>query len=76
MINKLALTLLATVQAAIVEDGLWTGNDYLDNQTKIGVENGIPYSTNDSQQRRITSPLPVDGPPEAIPGGWENAANV
>jgi len=76
MINKLALTLLATVQAAIVEDGLWTGHDYLDPQTKIGVVNGIPYSTNDSQQRRITSPLPIDGPPEAITGGWEKSINV
>ena len=48
MINKLALTLLATVQAKIVEDGLWTGNDFLDPITKIGVENGVPYSTNDA----------------------------
>ena len=74
MILKLAL--LATVQAAIVDDGLWTGHDYLDATTKIGVENGVPYSSEPNQQRRITSPLPIDGPPEGIAGGWENAPNV
>ena len=76
MINKLSIALLATVQAAIVEDGLWTGHDFLDPTTKIGVTNGVPYSTNDLQQRRITSPMPIDGDPEDISGGWENAQNV
>ena len=74
MISKILL--LAVVEAAIVEDGLWTGHDYLDNITKIGVTNGIPYSSEPNQQRRITSPVPIDGPPEGIDGGWETAANV
>ena len=30
--------------AAIVEDGIWTGNDWYDTLHKIGVSNGVPYS--------------------------------
>ena len=33
--------------AAIVTDGLWTGNDWYDNANQLGVQNGVPYS-NDS----------------------------
>jgi len=74
MISKLAL--LATVQAAIVEDGPWTGHNHYKSDSKIGVNNGVPYSNNASESRRITAPLPIDGAPEHIPGGWENAPNV
>ena len=52
----------ATASAAIVEDGLWTGNDWYDSETNIGVKNGIPYSDDPAVQRRITAPLSVDGP--------------
>ena len=33
----MALLALENVSAAIVEDGLWTGNDWYDNDIKIGV---------------------------------------
>ena len=36
--------LVAISEAAIAEDGLWTGNDWYDDKEKIGVRNGIPYS--------------------------------
>ena len=32
--------------AAIVEDGIWTGNDWYDSANDIGVSNGVPYSNN------------------------------
>ena len=80
MQKQIAFTvaMIASVQAGIQEDGLWTGaaNEWFDNASLIGVRNGVPYSTNATQNRRITAPVAVDGPPEAIPGGWENADNV
>lgn len=51
-----------TARAAIVSDGLWTGVDWYDNTTNIGVNNGIPYSNDPSVQRRLTAPLAYDGP--------------
>ncbi len=42
---NLCLALVALeASAAIVSDGLWTGNDWYDTKTEIGVRNGIPYS--------------------------------
>ena len=38
-ISAMAL-LLSWASAAIVEDGLWTGNDWYDENLKIGVNNG------------------------------------
>lgn len=38
--------LLLKARAAIVEDGIWTGEDWYDATTDIGVSNGIPYSNN------------------------------
>ena len=34
--------------AAIVQDGIWTGNDWYDDVNEIGVNNGVPYSNNPS----------------------------
>ena len=60
-----AASLAATAQislAAIVADGLWTGNDWYDATAKFGVRNGVPYSDDAAVDRRITSPLSRDGP--------------
>ena len=51
----------AVTNAAIVDDGLWTGNDWYDEATKIGVSNGQPYSNDSLVNHRITAPLSVDG---------------
>lgn len=56
----MALLTLQNVRAAIQEDGLWTGNDWYDEATKIGVRNGIPYSHDPSVDRRIKAPLSTD----------------
>ena len=57
-----ALALLSSIaSAAIAENGLWTNNDFYDNNMKYGVTNGVPYSNDDAVSRRITSPLTVDG---------------
>lgn len=59
--------------AAIVEDGLWTGNDWYDERLQIGVNNGVPYSNDAAVQHRITAPLTVDGPVE---DSYLDSANV
>ena len=57
-----ALALLSSIaNAAIAENGLWTGHDYYDKTNKIGVKNGVPYSNDADVKRRLTSPLTVDG---------------
>ena len=48
-------------EAAIKKDGIWTGNDWYDDKTKIGVRNGVPYSNDTIVNHRITAPLSVDG---------------
>ena len=71
------VAMLATAQAGIVEDGLWTGNDWFDNQSLIGVENGVPYSTNANQHRRITAPIARDGPIEGTDYlEYDNVKNI
>lgn len=40
-----ALILFASqASAAIVDDGIWTGEDWYDDVNQIGVQNGVPYS--------------------------------
>lgn len=53
--------LLLKASAAIVEDGIWTGEDWYDTTTNIGVANGVPYSNDVSVQRRISAPKSIDG---------------
>jgi len=53
--------LATSVDAAIVEDGIWTGNDWYQEQFKIGVRNGVPYSDDSNTAHRITAPLSIDG---------------
>ena len=68
MINlKIAsVALLATFsEAAIVEDGIWTGHDWYDDAKNIGVKNGEPYSKDKLVQHRLTAPFSVDGSIEA-----------
>lgn len=64
--------MLACVQAKIVDDGLWTGNDWFDSASKIGVENGVPYSNDDDVLRRINAPITIDG--EVT--NWSSKENV
>ena len=55
------LTFLASSSyAAIVENGPWTGNDYTDSASGIGVVNGIPTSSDPAVLRRLRSPLSLD----------------
>ena len=57
-----ALALLTSfANAAIAENGLWTNNDWYDDTMKVGVSNGVRYSNDAKVNRRITSPLTVDG---------------
>ncbi len=57
--------LAAFSEAAIVEDGIWTGHDWYDAALKIGVKNGVPYSKDKLVQHRLTAPFTVDGSVEA-----------
>jgi hypothetical protein len=44
---KYTAAIIAFIEAgrgAIVEDGPWTGNDWYDSDSLIGVKNGVPYS--------------------------------
>ena len=52
-------------QAAIVADGPWTGKDWYDYESNIGVENGVPYSDDPDMQNVLTAPLSLDGPLDA-----------
>jgi hypothetical protein len=49
------------VQAGIVENGLWTNNDYYKTDVEIGVTNGVPYSNDAETTRRIEAAMTVDG---------------
>ena len=62
-----------TANAAIVEDGLWTGKDWYDETFQIGVNNGVPYSNEDLVQHRLTAPLTVDG---SVDETYLDSANV
>ena len=47
-ISTLIATLLVLTEARIAKDGLWTPYDYYQNDTKLGVQNGVIY-TNDTE---------------------------
>ena len=66
--------LLNWASAAIAENGIWTNNDWYDNALQIGVRNGQPYSNDNTESRRITSPLSVDGDINNM--DYNNFANV
>lgn len=82
LIMRQAFTLAAVgvlaelAKAAIVADGLWTGNDWYDSVYNIGVVNGVPYSNDPFEQRRITAPLTIDGPVDSIYLDRENVQRV
>ena len=57
----LASGIAALTNAAIVDNGLWTDHDWYDDVEKIGIRNGQPYSNDPQVNRRISSPLSVDG---------------
>lgn len=60
-------------QAAITSTGLWTDNDWYDEVTNIGIQNGTPYSNDATVTQRITAPLTIDG---SIDGSYLDKANV
>lgn len=53
--------LVSCANAAIAQNGLWTGNDWYDSALEVGVNNGVPFSNDASVNRRISAPLTVDG---------------
>jgi hypothetical protein len=62
--SAMMLSMLASqwaARGAITKDGIWTGNDWYDDDSKIGVRNGMPYSDDAKVSRRITAPLTKDG---------------
>ena len=66
--------LLNWASAAIAENGIWTNNDWYDDNLKLGVRNGQPYSNDATQSRRITSPISIDGDINNM--DYHNFANV
>jgi len=62
IIYSAALLLSAELaNAAIVADGLWTGQDWYDDKSKVGVINGELYSNDDNRARLLASPISFDG---------------
>ena len=47
----------ASVQAAIVTDGLWTDHDWTHSGTGYTMTNGIPGSADANTNRRLTAPI-------------------
>merc|ERR1712228_549187 len=47
----------ASVQAAIVTDGLWTDHDWTHSGTGYTMTNGIPGSDDANTNRRLTAPI-------------------
>jgi len=45
--------LMGMTNAAIAENGLWTGNDWYDSANKVGVTNGVLYSSDSAVNRRL-----------------------
>ena len=56
-----ALLMLAATQAKIVTDSPLWENDWYDNETKMGVKNGEPYSKDEAVQRFINAPRTIEG---------------
>jgi hypothetical protein len=72
-----AMALLSlSAEAAIVEDGLWTGNDWYIDAYKMGVKNGVPYSKDKMVQRRLTAPLSFDGNIDDIYKDFPNVQRI
>ena len=44
------------------EDGVWTGQDWYDEDEGLGVKNGVPYGQDPETQRRINSATLQSGP--------------
>jgi hypothetical protein len=42
------IAMFGYTNAKIVDNGLWTDNDWYDDAAKLGVANGVPYSNNDA----------------------------
>jgi hypothetical protein len=57
----LASLLAARALAEIASEGPWSGHDWFDEESGIGVMSGEPYGDNEEANRRINSPKPVDG---------------
>jgi len=47
--------------ARIKVDGLWSGNDWYNNDAHMGVKNGIPYSEDDAMSRKLDAAMALEG---------------
>ena len=45
--------LIGISNAAIAENGIWTGNDWYDSANNYGVANGVLYSNDSAVNRRL-----------------------
>jgi hypothetical protein len=45
----------------VTNSHLWTGKDWYDPTSKIGVSNGVPYSGDADVERFIEAPLALEG---------------
>jgi hypothetical protein len=55
------LSLFSYTTARIKTNGLWTDNDWYDDALKVGVRNGVPYSKDDAELRRLDAPMATEG---------------
>jgi hypothetical protein len=55
------LGLFAHASARIVDSGLWDNNDWYDEDVKIGVANGVPYSNDEAVSRRLDAAMATEG---------------
>ena len=67
MRNSIGFGLAASIacmagNAEAGDSGVWTNQDWFDENEKIGVKNGIPYGLDPDAQRRIDSAMLQSGP--------------
>jgi len=55
------LSIFSYTNAKIKENGLWTDNDWYDDVLKVGVKNGVPYSEDEAEMRRLDAPMATEG---------------
>jgi chitodextrinase len=68
------ILLLATSNAMIKTDGIWTDEDWYNEDQHIGIENGVPYSKDLAYHRQLMSPQPIEG--DMRTEDYESAENV
>jgi hypothetical protein len=58
------LAMFNYTEAKIKTDGLWTENDWYNDEAKLGVENGKPFSKDAEMKRKLESAMALEGTPE------------